>query len=161
MGHYINPSHSRASPNKNKSEKLRRYDTTIIRRYDTTGCIKKCLIAVLAWNLFQGSDFTFQGYSRIRISCLNHLGTLILPIKNLKCIWNTEIARADKQKQQYIYKYVDYMWIFQPKFKFPAFLRHFRFLMSIIKVPRWFEHEILILKHPWKSKIQPLEQILG
>ena len=36
-----------------------------------------------------------------------------------------------------------------------------RFSMDIIKVPRWFRHEILILKHPWKSKTQTLEQISG
>ena len=44
---------------------------------------------------------------------------------------------------------------------FSAFLRHFRYLMGIIKVPRWSGHEILIPKHPWKSKIRPLGQILG
>ena len=44
---------------------------------------------------------------------------------------------------------------------FSAFLRHFRYLMGIIKVLRWFEHKILVLKHPWKSKIGLLEQILG
>ena len=44
---------------------------------------------------------------------------------------------------------------------FYAFLRHFRYLMVIIKVPRWFGQEILILKHPWKSKIRPLKHILG
>ena len=42
---------------------------------------------------------------------------------------------------------------------FSAFLRHFRFLMGIIKVPRWFRHKILFLKHPFKSKTRPLEQI--
>ena len=44
---------------------------------------------------------------------------------------------------------------------FSMFLRHFRYLMGIIKVPRWFRHKILNRKHPWKSKIRPLEQILG
>ena len=33
--------------------------------------------------------------------------------------------------------------------------------MGIIKVPKCFGHEILILNHPWKSRIRPLEQILG
>ena len=31
---------------------------------------------------------------------------------------------------------------------FSAVLRHFRYLMGIIKVLRWFEHKILVLKHP-------------
>ena len=44
---------------------------------------------------------------------------------------------------------------------FFALLRHFRFLMGMIQVSRWIGLEILILKHPWKSKIGPLEQILG
>ena len=47
------------------------------------------------------------------------------------------------------------------RYAFFAFLRHFRFLMGILKVPRWFGLKILILKHLWKSKIRPLEQILG
>ena len=34
-------------------------------------------------------------------------------------------------------------------------LRHVRFWMGIIKVPRWFGHKILILIHPRKVKTDP------
>ena len=44
---------------------------------------------------------------------------------------------------------------------FLGFFTHFRYFMGTMKVPRWFGHKILILKHPWKSKVRPLEQILG
>ena len=44
---------------------------------------------------------------------------------------------------------------------FFAFLGHSWFLMGINKMSRWFELKILILNHPWKSEIRPLEQILG
>ena len=70
----------------------------------------------------RGRILLFQGCVRIRILCLNHLGTLFIPIKNLKCIKNAENACADIQKMQYISKYVYYMWIFQFKIKFFAFL---------------------------------------
>ena len=42
-----------------------------------------------------------------------------------------------------------------------AFLGHLIFLMGMIKVSRCFGLKILILKHPWKSEIRPLEPILG
>ena len=47
------------------------------------------------------------------------------------------------------------------KYIHSAFLGHLIFLMGMIKVSRCFGLEILILKHPRKSKIRPLEQILG
>ena len=42
-----------------------------------------------------------------------------------------------------------------------AFLGHLIFLMGMIKVSRCFGLEILILNHPWKNEIRPLEPILG
>ena len=41
-----------------------------------------------------------------------------------------------------------------------AFLSHFRFWKGICKVARWIGLEILVPKHPWKSKIEPLQPIL-
>ena len=42
-----------------------------------------------------------------------------------------------------------------------GFFNHLRFLMGIIQVSRWIRLEILIFQHSWKSKVEPLEQILG
>ena len=42
-----------------------------------------------------------------------------------------------------------------------AFLSHFRFWKGICKVASWIGLEILVPKHPWKSKIRPLQPILA
>ena len=42
-----------------------------------------------------------------------------------------------------------------------AFLSHFRFWKGICKVASWIGLEILIRKHPWKSKIGLLQLILA
>ena len=42
-----------------------------------------------------------------------------------------------------------------------AFFSHFRFWKGICKVASWIGLEILVPKHPWKSKIGPLQPILA
>ena len=42
-----------------------------------------------------------------------------------------------------------------------VFLRHFRFWIGIFKVPRWIRLKFLVSKHPWKSRIGPLQLILA
>ena len=109
-----------------------------------------------------GRILLFQGWFRIRMSCPNHLGTLIIPIKYLKCLKNSKNACAEWGYYAETRNPSDGLTVsslrWQPQ---AAFLIHFKFLMGIIKVPRWFGDKILILKHPWKSKIRPMEQILG
>ena len=60
-----------------------------------------------------GRILLIQGCFRTRISCLNHMGTLIIPIKCLKCLKN---ASTTIWKEHYISEYLDFMWILRGAF---------------------------------------------
>ena len=111
----------------------------------------------------RGQILLFQGWLIINILCLNHSGILIILIQNLKCLKNAAwgCRCRDDTVQPLWGLWVSVKYIHDFTHVFSANSRHFRFSMGIIKVPRWFGHKILILKHPWKSKIWPLEQSLG
>ena len=79
-----------------------------------------------------------------------HLGTLLIPIKNLKCLKNTENAEWIYFAENWNPR--DGWTVSSFCMSMHAFLIHFRFSMGIIKVAWWFRHNILNLKHLWQSK---------
>ena len=75
----------------------------------STGCIKKNGTQRFQPKIYSsGRILLIQGCFRTRISCLNHMGTLIIPIKCLKCLKN---ASTTIWKEHYISEYLDSMWI--------------------------------------------------
>ena len=75
------------------------------------GASKKMLHSDFPKICSRGQILLFLGCFLIRISCLNHLGTLIMPINYLKCVKNAENACTDMRKERYISEYLDFMWI--------------------------------------------------